>query len=405
MRNILFAAFCLALLSAAAFAQSNRATRPRIAASPTPPQINNEPSASTGEKRPPVLRGAGRTTAEMTTDEADTAEMTDDDDIIKLETTLVTLPVSVLDRNGRFVSGLQQRDFRIFEDGIEQKLDYFLSVEQPFTVVLLLDVSNSTQFQITEIQDAAITFVDQLRRDDRVMVISFDEKVRVLSRPTNDRYQLRNAIRQANFGGGTSLYDAVDEVINRQLRFIKGRKAIVVFSDGVDTTSRRADYQSTLRDAEEIDALIYPIRYDTFRDMRGSTGGGGAPFPRRSGRVTIGDVIGIILGGGNVAIGGGGGTRGTSREDYENGRRYLEELAQKSGGRNFEASDTYNLDIAFRSIAEELRRQYSIGYYPEKIGQKGDRKQIRVRVMRPNLVVRAKTSYIVGESEKTMAGK
>ena len=117
-------------------------------------------------------------------------------------------------------------------------------------------------------------------------------------------------------------------------------------------------------------------------------------------RIGLGDILGAILGGGNVRMGGGG-SGGT---DYETGRRYLETLAQNSGGRKFEADTTYNLDAAFAGIAEELRRQYSLGYYPENVGNIGDRKQIRIRVMRPNLVVRAKSSYIVGQSENKFAG-
>ena len=111
----------------------------------------------------------------------------DSDEVIKVETNLVTMPVSVLDRNGRFVSGLGQNDFQIYENGVAQKIEYFQSVEQPFTVVLLIDVSPSTAYQIEEIQDAAISFVNQLRRDDKVVVISFDERVNVLSPVTNDR--------------------------------------------------------------------------------------------------------------------------------------------------------------------------------------------------------------------------
>jgi VWFA-related protein len=87
----------------------------------------------------------------------------------------------------------------------------------------------------------------------------------------------------------------------------------------------------------------------------------------------------------------------------EKGKRYLEELARNSGGRKFEANN--DLSAAFSGIAEELRRQYSLGYYPETVGQKGERKKIRVRVKRPNLVVRAKDSYIVGTTEKKLAGK
>ncbi|MGC2238154.1 MAG: VWA domain-containing protein [Pyrinomonadaceae bacterium] len=402
MRKILQVLVCFSLLGIAVFAQS-RNQRPRIVASPTPPVLKGDTSIQT--KRPPVLIGDTKTSNQTQTN-TNTQEIPveDDDEVLKIETNLVTIPVSVLDRDGRFISGLEQRDFQIFENNVLQKVDYFASVEQPFTVVLLIDVSPSTQYRIDEIQDAAIAFFNQLRNNDRVVVISFDERVHVLCSPTNNRNVLRNAIRQANFGDGTGLYEAVDYTIHQQLKRIQGRKAIVLFTDGVDTTSQRASYQSTIRDSEELDALVYPIRYDTSGDMRGG-GGSGVYYPqkRRQGG-GIGGILGDILGG--VVIGGngkgGGGGMGGSRQDYETGRRYLETLARNSGGRFFEARN--DLTAAFSGIAEELRRQYSVGYYPEKAGNKGERKQIRVRVMRPNLVVRAKNSYIVGENDK-LAGK
>ncbi|MEQ1646637.1 MAG: hypothetical protein ABL959_24495, partial [Pyrinomonadaceae bacterium] len=94
-----------------------------------------------------------------------------------------------------------------------------------------------------------------------------------------------------------------------------------------------------------------------------------------------------------------------SQNDYAKGKQYLEGLARNSGGRFFEADSIYNLDAAFSGIAEELRRQYSLGYYPETVGNVGERKQIKIRVMRPAVVVRAKTSYIVGQSDRNIAGR
>jgi len=414
MKRIVIAVLCFVAFSLSVFAQSSR---PRVAVTPTPapqrvpPVIQND---SPSLKRQPVLQG-GNTAPNQTQNQKTNSETAGevDDEIIKVETNLVTMPVSVLDRNGRFISGLRQQDFQIYENNAEQKIEYFASVEQPFTVVLLIDVSPSTAYRIEEIQDAAITFVNQLRQNDKVVVISFDERVNVLSPLTNNRNVLRNSIMQARFGDGTSIYEAVDYTINRQLRGIEGRKAIVIFTDGVDTTSRRANYQSTVKQAEELDALIYPIRYDTYSGVTSQGGGGGNyPFPRqrRSGNV-LGDILGGILGGGVVIGGGGyprggGGSAGSSRGEYEEGRRYLNDLAQNSGGRTFEANANSNLDAAFAGIAEELRRQYSVGYYPEVAGQKGERRQIRVRVKRPNLVVKSKNSYIVGENgNQKFAGK
>ena len=394
MKNILLAVAFLGMFSFAAFGQ---ATRPRVAVTPTPPTIKNDTVTRDPRSGPPVLQDAQRptqTNGDQPTDNGDGS-----DEVLKVQTNLVTMPVSVLDRDGRFVSGLGQQDFKIFENGIEQKLEYFQSVEQPFTVVLLLDVSPSTQWKIDQIQDAAIAFIDQLRQNDRVIVISFDEHVHVMSRPTNNRAELRSAIRQTEIGDGTSLYEAVHQVIQQQLSRIEGRKAVVLFTDGVDTTSRRANFQSTTQEVEEADALFYTIRYDTSSDMNANR-----PFPPMRRRGGWGNIVGIILGGGTFPTGGGSGT-GDSREEYDTGRRYLKTLAQNSGGREFEADSLQNLDMAFSGIAEELRRQYSIGYYPDKPGQVGERRQIRVRVMRPNLVVRAKSSYIFGQTDNDFAGR
>jgi len=397
MKKILLAFTFLGIFACAGFTQTSR---PRVAATPTPapPTIKNDTGNRDPRSGPPVLQDGNRGSQSSTDDTANKTDKKDDsDEIVKIETNLVTMPVSVLDRDGRFVSGLQQQDFKIFENGVEQKLDYFRSVEQPFTVVLLLDVSPSTQWKIDQIQDAAIAFIDQLRQDDKIIVISFDERVHVMSPPTNNRAELRDAIRRTRIGDGTSLYEAVNKVITDELSHIDGRKAVVLFTDGVDTTSRRANFQSTAQEVEEADALFYTIRYDTSSDMNG---GMSLPPPmgRRGG---WGNVVGIILGGGTFPSGGGA---GSSRQEYETGKRYLETLAQNSGGREFEATSLQNLDAAFSGIAEELRRQYSIGYYPEKVGQPGERRQIRVRVMKPNLVVRAKSSYIFGQSDKDFAG-
>ncbi len=330
-----------------------------------------------------------------------------EDEVVRVNASLVTVPVSVLDRDGRFISGLRQEDFRVLEDGVEQRIAYFAPVEQPFTVALVIDTSGSTRFRLEDIQDAAIAFLDQLRPADRVIVVAFDDQVRVLSEATSDRGRLRGAIRQTRTGNGTRLYDAVELVIHDQLSRVQGRKALVLFTDGVDTTSKRASFESTLEEAVELDAMIYPIQYDTLDANVGGGGGGGGGnwpgpnrYPRRRRNPGWGDILGgIILGGGNVRIGGGGGNgggggAGTSRGEYERGTDYLRRLAEATGGRHHEARDLRYIDQAFTNIAEELRRQYSLGYYPSRQSQAEERRQIRVRIRRPNLVVRARDSYV-----------
>ncbi|HEY0544096.1 MAG TPA: VWA domain-containing protein [Pyrinomonadaceae bacterium] len=395
---------CVLLLSLCLFFASSLSaqTRPRRVTQPavSEPQPNDAPAEaapSSAPRRPPVLTGTRNSDGTNQPQPAKTddgPEEVGEGDVVRVETALVSIPVSVMDRDGKYIPDLRQEDFRIFEDGVEQKVAYFASVEKPFTVALVIDVSDSTRFRLDEIQDAAIAFVDQLRPDDRVMVVSFDEKVHVLAEPTNDRYALRNAIRRTSTGGGTSLYDAVDYVINQRFNRIEGRKAIVLFTDGVDTTSKRATYESNIRDAEELDALIYPVQYDTYQPMNNSGGRrGGGRGGRSSG--TVADILIGILGGGNVNIGGGGGGgRGTSRADYDRADRYLGDLAQRTGARRYRAESTRNLEESFALIAEELRRQYSLGYYPETVAQVGQRRQIKVRVNRPNLIVKSRDSYI-----------
>jgi VWFA-related protein len=404
MNKIVLVILSIFVVSTAALAQAEKKTRPRIvrekaSAQNKYPTIKNDPGVGTPAKKAPVLidssKGVPRSIP--TPPPLVVEPINDENDVIEIETNLVTLPVTVMDRQGRFVSGLTERDFRVYEDGVEQKVGFFSSVETPFTVVLLIDTSPSTKYKIEEIRSAAISFVNQLRTDDKVMVVSFDQHYKVLTYPTNDRSRLAYAIRRADFGSGTSIYDAVNRTIDNELRQLSGRKAVVMFTDGVDTTSKRANYESSVRKAEEAEALIYPIRYDTSGQYsRGRSNRGRIPRRRSGGGILSDILVGIITSAGGGRISGGVGSGQTAGE-YAKGKSYLEELARLSGGRIFEADTTYNLDAAFRSIAEELRRQYSLGYYPEETGVYGDRKRIRVRVRRTNLVVRTKRSYIVGK--------
>ena len=115
---------------------------------------------------------------------------TSDDEVIKVTTQLVSVPVRVMDKKGRFIGGLARESFRVFEDGVEQELAYFSNENEPFTVAMVLDMSYSTTFKIGDIQSAALAFIDQLRPDDKVMVVSFDQDVHLLCEPTSDRREI-----------------------------------------------------------------------------------------------------------------------------------------------------------------------------------------------------------------------
>ena len=285
-----------------------------------------------------------------------------DADVITVESKLVTIPVSVYDRYGLYIPGLTKENFKIFDEGKEQQIEYFGTTDKPFSVVLLLDTSPSTDYKIEEIQAASKAFVNQLKPVDQVMVIEFDGNSHVLTEFTKDRNKINRAIDKADFGYGTSLYDAVDYSLMKKLSKIEGRKAIVLFTDGVDTTSVKVSYDETLYEAEESGTLIFPIYYDTFLETQNRYGG-------------------------------------ATPENYALGKKYVEDLADLTGGRVFRPESTPGgLTRAFEGIAEELRRQYNIGYIPSDDGKSGERRKIKVRVDRPNLVLRARDSYIVGEN-------
>jgi len=364
-----------------AFSQST-GSRPRASGTPA---LKGETPTSTPAKRPGLTGGSQKAPPQST------KAPTEEADVVFIETNLIQTPVSVLDRNGRFIPNLKKKDFKIFEDGVEQAIELFQTSEQPFTVILMLDISPSTRYKMDEIHYAALTFVNQLRPSDKVMVVAFDQRVRVLSEPTTDRKNLYGAIYGSQFGSGTSLYDAVDAVTNLELVATPGRKAIVLFTDGVDTTSRRASFESSVAGVEEVDALIYPIRYNT---MAPGTAPNMGVDPATFAKLPK-EAQELLARASNMR----GLQRGQSYTEYERGKSYLEALAANSGGRMFDADTITNLEASFSGVAEELRRQYSVGYYSNKDGAAGDRKHIKIKVARPGAVVRSKTTYIVKEKD------
>lgn len=375
-----FAGFLISIfiLTSIVSAQSGRKITPQETPTPEsqPEEIYSE--SKTVKKRPIYIPQEKREERKIQTGEIsignlpEPATTEDDDEIVKIESNLVTIPVSVFDRNGLYIPSLQKSDFKIFENGEEQEIALFGTTDKPFTVILLLDTSPSTEYKIEEIQTAAKAFVDQLKPQDQVGVIEFDGNVHVLTKITNDRKKIFKAIDKADFGGGTSLYDAVNDSLKKHLNKIEGRKAIVLFTDGVDTTSSKSSYDEVILEAEESEAMVFTIYYNTFVENS----------RRTRGRYSTGDTP----------------------EEYALGKRFLDDLSDYTGGRIFQPETTPGgLTRAFEGIAEELRRQYYIGYYPLEVGKVGERRKIKVRVNRPNLVIRARDSYIVGATLQNQA--
>jgi VWFA-related protein len=191
-------------------------------------------------------------------------------------------------------------------------------------------------------------------------------------------------------------------VINDRLKRIKGRKAVILFTDGVDTTSTRSNDLQNLDDIRELDALVYPIHYDTFADVQQMKGksvilnspGGGGRFPPQN---PSGNPLPIPV---SVPTVGTADSRGTTAEEYRRAQEYLDQMAVRSGGRLYEASTSGNLANAFSRIASELREYYSLGFYPKVDGQIGRIRKLKVKVDKEGLAVKARDSYVAGTKGK-----
>ena len=308
-------------------------------------------------RRPPVLRSTA--TVPDNQDQGEAGRQSG-------AATLITVPAIVMDRDGRYIANLRKEDFAIYENGVEQDLSSFMSVEKPFTVALMLDVSGSTKYQLDEIKEAANTFVSRLRLSDRMMVVTFDGKINLLADVADVRAIRQSKLHIPAVTDGTALYDAVAFTLKRMAQ-VPGRKAIVLMTDGVDQNSV-ATLQGTIAGIAEQDVLIYTVRYNT--------------QPQTSARLSF--------------IKNEKARRKVEQrlvKQYAISEPYLRTLAEKTGGRFYKADDLKEIGPAFEAITSELGVQYSLGYYPTKNSTAGAERLIKVRVRYPNLVVRTRESF------------
>lgn len=338
-----------------------------------------------------------------------------EDEAIRLESTLVNLPLLVSDRSGRFIPQLTKNDFLLYEDGVQQQVASFGSEEVPFSVAILLDVSPSVQGNIPDIQEAALAFVRQLRAHDRVMVVSFDRRARYLTDFTSDRQRLESAIRSISTGSGTSVYDAVYETVAQRLRSVEGRKALILFSDGEDTTSNHASYDDAVNIVTESDVLVYGLRYPgngggniridpwpRFPNPRGQnpwprfpTPRTQIPFPfpfpwpipqprRRRGPFTADPKADPSTS--NAAP--------QSSRRSRRGSDFMSDIAAAGGGPVYDAEQVGDMTRLATRIADELRHVYVISYYPTNPLSNGGYRAIRVSVKgRDEIAVRHRRGY------------
>jgi len=322
-------------------------------------------------------------------------------DVLKVYSSLVSVPVIVSDRDGRYIPGLKQEDFKLYDNNTQQALSFFDAAEEPLNVAILLDTSRSTQSVLDDIKKAAKNFLKELRPQDRAMILSFDYGIHKLSALTSDRKVLEQAIKDAKVGEvlGTLLNDAVRECIERDLKSVNGRKAIILLSDGEDAGSNTLQ-NDLISYAAESDAMIYSIYYEPSLPRPFGRGGGrDRPFPRRGG----------IFGG-----------RGRGRDRFPppddqrrarqdqrrqrregralSGEEFLAQLSQVSAGRFYQSKKT-DLKKTFVLIAQELRNQYRLGFVPDNLARDGSLHSLKVKVDKPDVAVRARPQYRAAQSQ------
>lgn len=295
----------------------------------------------------------------------DTQEISEGD-TIRVDSQLVSLNMSVIDRNtNRGLVGLSKSDFRLFENGAEQQILQFESSSAPFDLVLLLDISGSTRDKMKLIRAAAQRFIDAARSFDRIGVISFAGQATVVSPPTLDRRSLRQRVSEMDTAtGDTKLYDATDYAVTQLLRDSKNarRTAIIVMSDGLDGSidgvqgeGSRLPYKDLLGRVSEFDGVVYSLWLNTEYESL-------SPLD-------------------------------TQPEAFDAGYDRMKELADTGGGVFYEVERLEDLAGAYERVVADLGTVYSLAYRPLDKTRDGRWRAIRVNVARPSAVARGKRGY------------
>ncbi|HXG93743.1 MAG TPA: VWA domain-containing protein [Blastocatellia bacterium] len=334
----------------------------------------------------------------------------DQDEPIKLKTDLVSVTASVTDREGRAVKSLKADDFVIYEDGARQRIAHFSATEEPFTLMLLLDISGSTRDEIMLIKRAAKNFLSELRPDDRVGVIVFSRDVEMIAEFTDSRDRVQaeiDKVASSNGDGnyrftantGTSFYDALYLAVEESpLKQVEGRKAIVCVSDGVDSTSLKkySDIQTLV---EKSEASVYFLKLNTEQaTLAGLLKPRSDPdylnfsqsqinryfdefdpeaMERNLPRQTLSEDL----------------RREINEGLYKIADREMRELAERTGGRVYAVHTLMDLAGVYKQVADDLRSQYLIGYYPTNDARDGRWRVIRVEVRAKDATVRARSGY------------
>jgi VWFA-related protein len=292
---------------------------------------------------------------------------------IRVQTTLVNVPVMVRDQKGGPVLGLKAEDFHLFDDGVRQPVAFFAAAAEPIRVALLIDTSKSTATVLDKMRRAAAGFLDELRAQDQAMVVSFDSEIHVLGRFDSDPAELKRGIRSAEIGEypGTRLCDAAVRVAQRYLRAGQGRKAMILLTDGQDYGSA-ATPEEMIRTVLDSGVVVYPVFYSVDR------------------RALIKKLFGVSLSKNTVAA-------KDWEEEEKAGAALLTRIAEESAG-TFFPSDVTDLKKTFARVADELRHQYLLAFYPDATRLDGTQHSLRVGLVRADLQARARRSYFAAKS-------
>ena len=279
---------------------------------------------------------------------------------------LVSLNVIVTDAKDKFVSGLGQKDFTVFEDGIQQDVSFFAAANVPLDLAILLDTSSSMSDKMTTVQEAAIGFASHLREGDRLTVIGINDSARTLHPLDGDVKAACEAIRRTAAGGGTALYNALYTTIKQMQKIHAAdgdirRQAIAVLTDGDDTTSL-VTFDDVLALAKQAGIAIYTIALKS-------------PYPA-------------------IAL--------TAQKYLAESEFAMKSLALETGARAFFPTDITQLAGVYGIITDELSNQYAIGYMSNNAKQDGAFRRILVRVDEPNVRARTRSGYQVAKTQLTL---
>lgn len=305
----------------------------------------------------------------------------DIDDVVRTETSLVQLNIGVVDKQGRAVTSLTQKDFVVYEDGVKQSIQHFEPVDAPFSLVLMLDMSGSTNSFRQQLKLASERFLDALGPEDRVAVVQFNKDVKSLSGFSVDRSKTYYAIEIASGAGETNFYQALKYALKELEKEGKRRKAIVVLTDGLDSQLRNSDRNSLAKAQTDEEALatIDPHASPELNLVLAAADRQGVtiyPLALPSGDpkrlpIQTPNIIGI----------------------YAAARARLQSLADRTGGRLNEINQLQYMAQLYREVAANLRTLYTVAYQPAGERTRGKWHEIRVEVAPTDLTARTKPGY------------